>query len=53
MGWEAKISNVEVLTYRIFVLHEALITLAERDERHDPGIAHETITLFQNLINIS
>jgi hypothetical protein len=43
--WVAKIASIKALRHRIVNVQSALITLAEREERHDPDIAHESVTL--------
>jgi hypothetical protein len=47
--WEAKISSVKVLRYTIVDVHITIITLAEREKRYVPDIAHEAVTLSQQL----
>jgi hypothetical protein len=47
--WEAKISSAKALRYQIGDVYDAFITLAEKDERHDPEIAHEATTLSLQL----
>jgi hypothetical protein len=39
--------------YQIFNVHNALITLAEREERHNPNIAHRAVTVSQELQDFS
>jgi hypothetical protein len=39
--WEVNIASVNALRYQIGDVDNALITLAEKEERHDPEIAHE------------
>jgi hypothetical protein len=36
--WEAKIASVKALRYQIGDVHDEFITLAEKEERHDPDI---------------
>jgi hypothetical protein len=51
--WEAKLASVEALRYQIVDFNGAFITLADRQERHDPEVAHEAVTLFQHLKDLS
>jgi hypothetical protein len=46
---EAKTASVKAPRYRIVDAHDALTTLAARQERHDPDIAHETVTLISTV----
>lgn len=47
--WEAKISSVKAVRYQIADVHDALITLAEYEEKMDKKIAHEALTLAAQL----
>jgi hypothetical protein len=51
--WEAKIASIKALRYQTGDVHNALITLDEKDERHDPDIAHEATTLSHQLKDFS
>jgi hypothetical protein len=51
--WEAKIATVKALRYQIGSVHDTFITLAEKEERHDPDIAHEATTLSHQLKDFS
>jgi hypothetical protein len=51
--WEAKIAGVKALRCQIGHVHDAFITLAENEERHDPDIAHEATTLPHELKDFS
>jgi hypothetical protein len=46
---KAKTASVKALRYQNGDVHDALITLAEKEERHDPDIAHEATTLSHQL----
>jgi hypothetical protein len=52
MHWEAKIFSVKALGYQIVDVHDALTIFTER-ERHNPCIAHEAVTLSQQLKDFS
>jgi hypothetical protein len=47
--YEEKIASVKALRYRSVDAHDSLTTVAEREQRHDPEIAHETVTVSQRL----
>jgi hypothetical protein len=47
--WEAKIARVKAVRYRTADVRDTLITVAERQERHDPDIAPEAAGLSQQL----
>jgi hypothetical protein len=47
--WETKIASVKALRYQIGDVHDALITLAEKEERHDTEISHGATTLSHQL----
>jgi hypothetical protein len=53
MHWEVKIASVKVLRYQIGDIHDTPITLAKKEERHDPDIAHEAATLSHQLKDFS
>jgi hypothetical protein len=42
---EAKTASVKALRHRTVDVHDALTTLADREERHDPNTAHEAVSL--------
>jgi hypothetical protein len=43
----------KALRYQIGDVHVALITLAEKEERHNPDIVHEATTLSHQLKDFS
>lgn len=47
--WEAKISSVKAVRYQICDVCDALISLSEKEERHDPITFHEAFTLSNQL----
>lgn len=47
--WEAKLSSVKVVRYQIGDVYDALISLYEKEERHDPIISHEAVKLSNQL----
>ena len=47
--WEAKIDSVKAIRYQISSIHDALVSLFELEENHDPNIAHEANTLLEQL----
>ncbi|XP_063775718.1 uncharacterized protein LOC134911440 [Pseudophryne corroboree] len=51
--WEAKISSVKAVRYQVADIHDALISLSEKEEKHDHEIAHEEITLSCQLKDFS
>jgi hypothetical protein len=46
---EAKIATVKAVRNRTVDAPDALVTVTEAEERHDPDIAHEAVTLSQQL----
>jgi hypothetical protein len=49
----AKIASVEALRCRNVEARDAFVTLAEGQQRHDPDIADEAVTLYQHLEEFS
>ncbi|KAK7871552.1 hypothetical protein R5R35_010352 [Gryllus longicercus] len=47
--WEAKVSSVKAVRFQIGEIHDALITLAKKEKQHNPDIAHEALTLTEQL----
>jgi len=47
--WKPKISSVKAVRYQIGDVYDALISLSEKKERHDPFTSHEVFT-FSNQI---
>ncbi|XP_063806526.1 uncharacterized protein LOC134986481 [Pseudophryne corroboree] len=43
--WEAKISSVKAVRYQVADIHDAIISLSEKEEKHDHEIAHEACQL--------
>jgi hypothetical protein len=48
-SWKAKIASAKAVGLRTVDVHDTLLTLAEREEKHYPDIARKAVTLFQQL----
>jgi hypothetical protein len=48
-----KFASAQALRYQIVDVHNALTTLAEREKRYDPDIAHGAVPLSQQLKDFS
>jgi hypothetical protein len=51
--WEAKVSSVKAVRYQIGDMYDALISLSEKEERHDPITSHEAFTLSNQIKDFS
>jgi hypothetical protein len=53
MCWDVKTASEKPLRYQTVNVHDALISVTKTEERHIPEIAHEALTLPQQLKDFS